>query len=232
MDYELIDFNTTIDNNPKNNPKNNDSLDDYSKYDKITRETYCVMRKLKMDPITHEVVPEDLQFNFEYMWDPITGERTIKDKHGPLCFNVLSLAENFYHNRLRLLWYDGETIDGVKYEGYYGDGIGSGNDLYVNGRGDLRHMYLFRLPVIDCYLLENFSMSIITMGPKLTDDEITEIQNKIDRHYSKQTTPISKIKCNLLTMKTLYDIAIKKTNDINNKSEICAVNKLKLMKLY
>ena len=51
-------------------------------YDKTTTETYRVMRELCIDPITHEKVPSNLDFIFEYMWDPITGDRLDKDPNG------------------------------------------------------------------------------------------------------------------------------------------------------
>jgi len=211
MDCELIDF-----NNVNMSHINNNVVDEYNKYDKSTRETYRTMRELKLDPITHEKVPEDLQFKFEYMWDPITGERLGKDKYGPLYFNVINLSKNFYYNRLRLLWTEGEIENGIRYEGYYGDGVEAGQDLFINGRGDHKHMHLFRLPIIDCYLPEKFSMSIITMGPLLNNNEIKEIQDKIDSYYNKQKKPIKKIRFNLCHMKECYDFAIRKSTDQHN----------------
>ncbi len=231
MDFEILDF-QIVDNAPNTNNINN-TCDNYNKFEKLTRETYRVMRELKLDPISHQKVSEDRIFKFEYMWDPITGERLGKDKHGPLCFDVINLAKNFYYNRLRLLWTDGETENGIKYEGYYGDGVQAGEELFINGRGDHKHMHLFRLPIIDCYLPEKFSMSIITMGPKLNNDEIKEIQYKIDSFYKAQTKPIKKLKFNLVRMKDLYDIAIRKqstSNTYNNARK--AVDELKIMKMY
>ena len=133
------------------------SKDNNYNFDRLTTETYKVMRELELDPITHEKIPTDLDFNFEYMWDPITGERLDKDPFGSFHFNVLNLAKNFYYNRLRMVWIEGDTIDGIKYEGYYGDGICSGEDLYVSSRGISTHMHLFRLPIIDCYLTKEFN---------------------------------------------------------------------------
>ena len=164
------------------------------KYDfnKTTTETYRVMRYMCIDPITHEKVPPNLDFTFDYMWDPITGDRIDLDPYGGFHFNVLNLAMNFYYNRLRMLWTDGETIDGIKYEGYYGDALCSGEDLYVSSRGISKHMHLFRLPIIDCYLTKDFNYSITTMGPKLTNEEIDKIQNIIDVYY-KNNKKIKKI---------------------------------------
>lgn len=231
MDYELIEL---YDNkNDTSITQNLSSITNYDKFEKLTRETYRVMRELQLDPISHQRVPKNLQFKFEYMWDPITGERLEKDKYGPLCFNVLSLAKNFYYNRLRLLWVDGEEENGFKYEGYYGDGVEAGEELFISGRGNHKHMHLFRLPVIDCYLPEKFSMSIITMGPVLNNDEIKEIQDKIDNYYKNEEISVKKLKFNLIKMKELYDTAIKKSSDKNNSINARkAVEQLKLMKMY
>ena len=203
-------------------------------YDKTTTETYKVMRELCLDPITHEKVPENLDFKFEYMWDPITGERLDKDPNGPFHFNVLTLAQNFYYNRLRMLWIDGEIIDGVKYEGYYGDGLCSGEDIFVPSRGISKHMHLFRLPIIDCYLQSGFDYSVITMGPKLTHEEIDEIQDIIDKYYKLNTNTTKKIKTkkniiNLRYMRDLYTKAISKTS--TEKEARAAVDTLKNIKL-
>jgi len=208
--------------------KNN--LDDTHKsikynFDKTTTETYRVMRELQLDPINHEKVPYNLQFKFEYMWDPITGERLEKDPYGAFYFNVLSLAKNFYYNRLRMLWIDGDTINGIKYEGYYGDGMKAGDELYVPSRGISKHMHLFRLPVIDCYLSTDFNYSIITMGPLLTDDEINQIQGILNNYYK---TINKKNKLNLCKIRDLYNIAINK-NSTDDKAKN-AIEELKKIK--
>lgn len=231
-EQSFIDFsNLSINNNTQN--KNTLIINNYN-FDKTTTETYKVMRELHLDPITHEKVPDNLDFKFEYMWDPITGDRLEKDPNGPFHFNVLTLAENFYHNRLRMLWIDGETINGIKYEGYYGDALCSGEDIYVPSRGISKHMHLFRLPIIDCYLQSGFDYSVITMGPKLTYEEIDEIQNIIDKYY-KVNTNISKknkTKTNIINishMRNLYMKAISKTS--TEKEARCAVDELKKIKI-
>lgn len=194
-------------------------------FDKTTTETYRVMRELQLDPITHEKVPLNLQFKFDYMWDPITGDRLDKDPYGSFCFNVLSLVKNFYYNRLRMLWIDGDTIDGIKYEGYYGDGMKAGDDLYVPSRGISKHMHLFRLPVIDCYLPKDFNYSIITMGPKLNDDEINQIQGILNNYYKSVN---KKYKINLCKIQDLYNIAINKNStDDEAKNAIEELKKIR-----
>ena len=93
-------------------------IDVYDKFNKTTKEYYKIMRELHLDPITCDKVPDELAFRFEYMWDPITGERTEKDPNGALYFNVKNLIKNFYYNRLRMLWTDGDIINGIQYQGY------------------------------------------------------------------------------------------------------------------
>lgn len=199
----------------------------YDRFDNTTNETYRVMRELHIDPITHEKVPEHLAFKFEYMWDPITGERLEKDVNGPLYFNCINLYINFYYNRLRMLWIDGEIIDNIQYEGYYGDGLCSGEDLYVPSRGISKHLHLFRLPIIDCYLDKNFDLSVITMGPKLNDDEINLIHDKIEVNMKKNKK--NKKNYNLKKIRDLYNIAITKTSDYKDAQK--AVDELKKIKL-
>lgn len=202
----------------------NDKYDKYNKFDVTTSETYRVMRELHIDPITHEKVPDNLAFKFEYMWDPITGERTEKDPFGPLYFNCINLYINFYYNRLRMLWIDGDIVDNIQYEGYYGDALCSGDDLYIPSRGISKHLHLFRLPLIDCYLEKDFDLSVITMGPKLNDDEINLIHDKIDIYLKKSNKKNKKI-YDLKKIRDLYNIAISK--ETNYKDAQKAVDTLK-----
>jgi len=205
----------------------NDKYDKYNKFDVTTSETYRVMRELHIDPITHEKVPDNLAFKFEYMWDPITGERTEKDPFGPLYFNCINLYINFYYNRLRMLWIDGDIVDNIQYEGYYGDALCSGDDLYIPSRGISKHLHLFRLPLIDCYLEKDFDLSVITMGPKLNDDEINLIHDKIDIYLKKSNNKNKKNKkiYDLKKIRDLYNIAISK--ETNYKDAQKAVDTLK-----
>jgi len=202
----------------------NDKYDKYNKFDVTTSETYRVMRELHIDPITHEKVPDNLAFKFEYMWDPITGEKTEKDPFGPLYFNCINLYINFYYNRLRMLWIDGDIVDNIQYEGYYGDALCSGDDLYIPSRGISKHLHLFRLPLIDCYLEKDFDLSVITMGPKLNDDEINLIHDKIDIYLKKSNKKNKKI-YDLKKIRDLYNIAISK--ETNYKDAQKAVDTLK-----
>jgi len=220
LDLSALSKKDDISNNKKNK-------DNYNKFNKLTTETYRVMRELHIDPITHDKVPEELAFKFEYMWDPITGERLEKDIYGPLYFNVLSLAKNIYYNRYRLLWNPPEIVNYITYGGYYGDGLLAGDDLYIQSRGIHKHMHPFRLPIIDCYLEKDFNMSIITMGPLLYDDEIKEIQDKINKYYSNKKYNVKHNNINLILIKKLYDRAINKNNNYHDACN--AVDELKNM---
>jgi hypothetical protein len=58
--------------------------------------------------------------------------------------------------------------------------VGSGENINIIGRGECPEKYLFRLPIIDCYLEKDYNKSIITMGPKLTIEEITALSQAQD----------------------------------------------------
>jgi hypothetical protein len=207
-------------------PKLNNIKNSYDRYDKTTTETYRVMRQQHLDPITHEKVPSNLEFKFEYMWDPLTGERLEKDPNGSFYFNCKDLVKNFYYNRLRMLWVEGDIIDGIKYEGYYGDGVRAGEDLIVPSRGISKHMHTFRLPIIDCYLEKDFDFALITMGPLLNNEEIDSIQDTLDKYYKNKKR---KFNINLRVMYDLYNKAINKST--SEKDARKAVDELKKMKL-
>ena len=49
------------------------------------------------------------------------------------------------------------------------------------GRGKHPEMYLFILPIIDCYLEEGFNMMEVTMGPILTDKEVKKNKYIIEK---------------------------------------------------
>jgi hypothetical protein len=71
--------------------------------------------------------------------------------------------------------------------------------------------YLFRLPIIDCYLADGHNYSLITFGPLLTDDEINIIDNLINGF----------VKIPLRELKLCYDKALEKNPDVYE------INKLK-----
>ncbi len=65
------------------------------KYDKTTTESYRIKRILKIDPLTDLEIPDNLRFEFEHKWDPISGEIIGLDEVGPLCFNAITLYDYY-----------------------------------------------------------------------------------------------------------------------------------------
>jgi len=125
-----------------------------------------------------------------------------EDPIGPLCFNAFNLYNYYYLNRFKGLWNPPEG----QFEGYYGDLVGAGPDLEIKSRGSNPEKYLFRLPIIDCYLPPEHNFSIITMGPKLSNEDI----EKIDKILITRGKNFIKLK----NIKENYDCAI-----INNKKD-------------
>jgi hypothetical protein len=226
ISYDSTSFNISFDNISFDNISfNNISLNDKTKvnlidnlynkkYSHTTMEYYKAMRIRKMDPITMQDIKSDNVFAFKYMWDPYTGDRLGEDPYGPLYFDPHNLIKYFYTNRLNGLWV--EPIDelGGYYEGYYDDGLGCGEDMFINSRGYHPERYLFRLPIIDCYLTDDHNNSIITMGPKLTNEEIHLIEELSNQNKNNYKNLFDKDKPNLINIKKLYDQAISQTPSI------------------
>lgn len=176
-------------------------------YDDTTCTYYKEHRLKRTDPITFDTLEAKSSFKFLDMWDPDTGNRTGIDPYGPLCFHPMTLLHYFYESRLNGLWIN--PNDG--YEGYFGDVVGSGDDIAM-GRGIYPERYLFRLPISNCYLKKGHNLSIITMGPKLTNREICELDRLINKYWSndKLYETIYKKIGSLYKLKCYYDIAIAK----------------------
>lgn len=206
---DLIDF-SDFDNIPSIN-KNTDMKKYNDSYDGTTTEFYRVIRKRKINVITQEergFFP-DKAFKFPYKWDPYTGERESMDPYGPLYFHPDDLIHYFDCKKLENLWTDPKDENGGYYAGYYGDAVGSGENINVMGRGIYPELYLFRLPIINCYLPEKHDMSLITMGPKLTEKELEEIDELAEEHYKNNYyKQYGKKRPSLVAMKKLYDQAI------------------------
>ena len=199
-------------------------------YDKQTVEFYRNMRENKYNIISHDRFTYNIEhaFKFEYMWDPYTGELEDKDIFGPLYFDPDELIYFYYKRRLKLLWNDSKDEHGGYYEGYYGDGIGSGENILIPGRGLHPELYLFRLPIDDCYLQKNSDLSIITMGPKLTYENLKNLDFLAETyHRNNYINTYRKKRPVMLKMMEYYSIAI--DNRIDEKLNKDAVNKLKSM---
>jgi hypothetical protein len=190
-------------------------------YNQTTMEYYRVLRERKMDPITFGELNESTAFKFDYEWDAYTGERLNKDPYGALHFDPDGLIRYFYVNRLRELWV--EPVDDLTnngyFEGYYDIAVGAGEDMYVPSRGHHPERYLFRVPIFDCYITNDHKESFITFGPKLTDDEIKEIDRLALLNGSSYQLKYKKQRPSLFKMKQLYDQAISKTPDIEELQE-------------
>lgn len=198
----------------------------YKKYklDKINspkkvKDRYYNLRENIIDPILLTNLPlfnkrlQDL-FCFKFKWNPYNGERLGIDHDGPLYFDPNTLIHYFYTNRLTNLWTEGGIEGGMYYEGHYGDAVGNGPEFEIKGRGSHKDWYLFRLPIIDCYL-DNFNTQAVTMGPILTDNEIKEIYKLSKRYGRKYKEMYGYNRPNILKIKELYDIAVSKNLHIN-----------------
>jgi len=222
VDYDDNVNDVNDDNTVNDNTVNDDSL--YTEngkkiiYDNTTMLYYKTLRQIKMDPIGLYEVPEEYAFKFYEKWDPLTGERESKDPYGPIYFDPNILIKYFYTNRLNSLWVDEiDNADGY-FQGYYDVAMGSGSDIYVQGKGNIPEKYLFRLPIQNCYIPKGFNKAIITYGPKLTDDEL----EMIDTLASLTKYPFGRKRPSLVEMKKLYDIAIDNAPYIENSEGMTA----------
>lgn len=188
---------------------NNEKTTNISKYDSTTTETYRIKRLFKIDPLTDREVSENLAFIYPFEWNPYTGIKTNPDPIGPMYFNALDLYDYYWFNRYKGLYNPPQD----EYQGYYGDLIGSGSSIHIKSRGTNPEKYLFRLPIIDCYLPPNHNYSIITMGPKLTNEEIDQIDSIILSSHYKRTHPNF---MSLKLLKSYYDCALESNPDPNS----------------
>lgn len=191
-------------------------------YNNRTMNYYKMSRKCHVDPILDTEVDENIAFKFSKQWDPYTGQTMTDDPFGSLYFNPISLIYNFYAKRLDGLWKD-ETrdVDGY-YDGYYDRFVGAGSEMEIVGRDKYPELYLFRIPILDCYLTPDHKSSIVTVGPLLSDDDISKLEelshdNVVQTMYQNSFGQ----KCpSIVRMKRLYDNAISKNPDLptcNNK---------------
>lgn len=168
---------------------------------------YIQYRQTNTEVFTMEPLPPDQPmksiFKFYHQWDPYNGTRTTIDPMGPLLFDANALIHYWYVNRLNHLWHNATDEAGGLYHGYYGDGVGNGPVFNITGRGNHMDWYLFRLPIMDCYLPKDHNGQVVTMGPLLTDEEIVMISK-----LAKKTPYLFGPKRpNVVLMKSKYDQA-------------------------
>ena len=231
-DDMFVDFSdcvTTISNPKKLYDKN---------YDDTTTKFYRAVRETQLNVIMQDNTgfnPER-SFKFAYKWDPYTGIREGLDPYGPLYFHPDDLIHYFYMKRLNMLWTDQIDENGGVYEGYYGDALGSSDNIMIKSRGTYPETYLFRLPIVNCYLEKGYDMSIITMGPRLTDEEVIEIDETAENVYKNNYKELyGKRRPSLRLMKNLYDQAISDHPDLAripgyNPNKKISVNDLDALK--
>ncbi len=179
-------------------------------FDDATTNFYRVMRERKLNVFTQEDdIEPDKCFQYRYMWDVFTGEVLGPDPCGSLWFHPVELVNYFAEYCLKNLWHDQVDEQGGIYEGYYGDLLGSGDDMFVKGRGYYTELYLFRLPIVDCYMPKGCSLSLITMGGKLTEIDLQQIDDLMKKYHSKlYFKKYKKHPPSLIEMKKHYDNAI------------------------
>ena len=211
--FDSIDF-TSINinkNKNKNNDNDNDNTDNTVKYDLTTTETYRIKRLFKIDPLTDQEVSDKLAFKYPFEWNPYTGIKTDLDPIGPMYFNACDLYDYYYLNRFKGLYNPPQD----QFQGYYGDLIGSGTNIHIKSRGSNPEKYLFRLPIIDCYLPPTHNYSIITMGPVLTNEEIDQIDLIVSITHPKRTHQKF---TSLKLLKYYYDCALEPNPDQNSNT--------------
>lgn len=204
--FDSIDFTSKINSKSENNTNDKDKKDKKDKYDSTTNETYRIKRLFKLDPITDLEIPKNLLFEFKSTWNPYNGKRGLDDEIGSLCFNAIGLYDYYFLNKTNGLW--NPPTD--QYQGYYGDLIGSGLNIEIKSRGSNPEKYHYRLPIIDCYLPPDHKFSVITMGPILTLEEISQIDRIILEHHKSRNLN------NFITLSTLkyyYDNALNSSPD-------------------
>ena len=207
-----------------NGPTYKKLLFEYNKQFNEIKYNYLEFRRLKKDPITFEIVKKN-PFIYKYKWNPYNGEKLEIDDNGFLYFDPDNLINYYYLNRLNHIWINGYQDGDIYIEGYYGDAVGNGDDFFIPGRGKHNDWLLFRLPIIDEYLLKDHCNQSVTMGPKLTDKEIKHIYNLAKRNGTFKKKFNYNLP-NLIRLKRLYDKIIYKT-DRYNKSTLLTKDQIK-----
>lgn len=208
--YRYVSKTLTLTTDAQNKPHEIMSEDSYNKlYDFETVSRYRSYRIKKQDPITCQNLTDENAFTFDSVWDCLTGERVAKDPYGPMYINPVTILRTYCNSILDGLWIEMEGCFPA-----YGEQLGKGENFYTEGkgRGDQPEKYLFRLPITDCYVYKEQNQNIHTMGPRLTTEEINEIDRLITDHWLGDPY-IEKIHYAYtdnftLRLKEYYDVAI------------------------
>lgn len=179
-----------------------------------TSEYYKALRVRKMDPITLIELDSEISFEYKFMWDPYTGDILEPDPHGSLWFDPNVLIKYFHTNRLNQLWVEPKDEQNGYFEGYYDVALGCGSEIYIQSRGHHPERYLFRLPIIDCYLTSDHKGSVITMGPILSDEDIALIDSLAAKTTDLYKKTYGVHRPSLTRIKYLYDQALSMTPNI------------------
>lgn len=200
--FDTIDYEPTEDNLKEDNLKEDNSENtQIIQYDKTTTEYYRMKRIFGIDPLTDNKVEETRLFKYYNAWNPYTGQIIDTDVVGPLCFNAINLYDYYYQNRYKGLWYPATH----QYQGYYGELVGTGKNINIISRGVCPEKYLFRIPIIDCYLPEGHNLSHITMGPLLFNQDIINIDYIVKKYHPYRNNYNF---ASLRTLKMYYDNAL------------------------
>ena len=197
------------------------------KYNCDTIDYYVGLRKTKLDPISMTDINNNA-FEYPNMWDPYTGDIQEKDPYGPLYFDPDNLIYAFWKKRLSNLWIRENDSQEGYYEGYYGSGLGIGEDFFIVGRGAHPERYIFRIPIIDIYLTDDHNEQIITLGPKLTDEDVENIYNLSLKNPNNYKKKFKRNRPNIIVIKILFDISISKEPEKlikKNKEKLKKFNK-------
>jgi len=209
---DFVDFDDFTEEKTENNLHDDELYFKICKleFDETTTNYYKSMRERKLNIFTQEDdIDPNTCFQYPYIWDALTGEIIAKDPYGPLWFHPCELVYYFSEKCLIDLWHDEVDETGGVYEGYYGDLLGSGNNMFIKGRGYYTELYLFRIPIVDCYMPKGCNLSLITMGGKLELEDLQQIDNLMNKYHSKTyLTKYKKKPPSLVKMKEYYDIAL------------------------
>ena len=188
------------------------------KYDDETTNKYKSMRKFRVDPIKREVIDKKIPtFKVKKMWDSLTGLFEDKDDpHGPLHFDPVELAKYFYLHILDHIWReeDEDNYEDVLEEGPL-EGLGTGENFLIKGRGEYPEYFVWRLPIKDCYVIEGTEKFIPLKGPKLSLSQIEKLQKLIEKCPKSHVHKTFINMPNMVHMYKLYMEAINPDPDIS-----------------